>query len=156
MSMMMTMRGIPSIFYGTEILMRNKGAHGVIREDFKGGWKTDTVNKFTSEGRTAEENEAWNHLHTLASWRKNNTALDGNMMQFIPEQGVYVYFRYSASQKVMVVFNSNSTAKTITTTRFDEQLKGARELTNIFTRQTSTIELTLTIPGGETLIFEVK
>lgn len=156
MNMMMTMRGIPSIFYGTEILMRNKGAHGVIREDFKGGWKTDTVNKFTAEGRTAEENEAWNHLHTLATWRKNNTALEGKMMQFIPQNGVYVYFRYSDSQKVMVVYNSANESKTIRPDRFAEMLRGHQSLTDIFTQKRTPIGNELMVSAGEVFIFEVK
>lgn len=156
MNIMMTMRGIPSLFYGTEILMRNKGAHGAIREDFKGGWKEDSTDKFTSDGRTPEENEAWNHINMLAQWRKNNAALDGKMMQFIPEQGVYVYFRYSASQKVMVVFNSNKESQTIMLNRFSEMLNGHRSLFNIFNKQTIAIEQKLSVEAGEALVFEVR
>jgi neopullulanase len=155
MSILMTMRGIPSIFYGTEILMRNKGEHGAIREDFKGGWKTDSINKFMPEGRTAEENAAWNHIHSLATWRKNNTALTGKMMQFIPEQGIYVYFRYSETQKVMVVYNSNAETKALKLQRFAEMLGRHTTLQNIFTRNSVTIGETLTVPAGEAFIFEV-
>lgn len=156
MSIMFTTRGIPSIFYGTEILMRNKGEHGVIREDFRGGWTSDTVNKFTSTGRTAEENEAWNHLQTLAKWRKNNAAINGTLTQFIPENGVYVYFRINGKNKVMVAYNSNSVSKEIKTNRFTEVLNGHASLKNIFTQTTSTIQSTLSIPAGEVLVFEVE
>jgi neopullulanase len=156
MSILMTMRGIPSIFYGTEILMQNKGEHGSIREDFRGGWKGDTINKFTEQGRTARENEAWNHIHTLANWRQHSSALTGKMMQFIPEQGVYVYFRYSDSEKVMIVFNSQNVPKEIGMQRFNEQLKGHTQLKNIFDQKTIPISEKLNIPAGETLILEVN
>jgi glycosidase len=156
MSILMTTRGIPSVFYGTEILMRNKGAHGAIREDFKGGWQTDPVNKFTAQGRTAEENEAWNYFQTLATWRKTNSALTGKMMQFIPENGVYVYFRYDEKNTVMVIFNSNTENKTIKLNRFEERLTKHSSFTNIFTKQTTTIGENMMVNGGETLVLEVK
>ena len=39
----LTMRGTPQLYYGTEILMHNRGtdSHGVIRSDFPGGWSGD-------------------------------------------------------------------------------------------------------------------
>jgi glycosidase len=155
MNILMTMRGIPSIFYGTEILMQQKGEHGAIREDFKGGWKEDSVNKFSTEGRTALENEAWNHIQTLASWRKKNEALTGKMMQFIPEQGVYVYFRYTDNRKIMVVFNSSSQNKKIELGRFAEMLNGHHTLKEIFTGKLSDTDAALIIEAGAAMIYEV-
>jgi glycosidase len=156
MSIMMTIRGIPSVFYGTEILMRNKGEHGVIREDFKGGWKEDSINKFTKQGRTTDENESWNHLQFLAKWRKSTTAMSGKMKQFIPEKGVYVYFRYSDTQKIMVVYNSSNAVVSVSLDRFDEMLNGNQTLVNIFTQEKITIGHSLKAKAGETVIFEVK
>jgi glycosidase len=155
-TIMMTVRGIPSIFYGTEILMQQKGEHGAIREDFKGGWKEDALNKFIASGRTVQENEAWNHIQLLASWRKNNEALIGKMMQFIPENGVYVYFRYSANRKVMVVFNSSAQNKKIDLTRFAEMLKEHENITDVFTKEVFKISQSLEIEAGVASIFEVR
>lgn len=156
LGILLTMRGIPSLFYGTEVLMRKKGSHGLIREDMQGGWPGDAVNKFTNEGRTAEEKEAWNYIQTLAQWRKGNTALNGKMMQFIPEDGVYVYFRYSDTGRVMVVYNSNATQKEIKLSRFEEMLAGKYSYKNVVTGLSGTLEQTLIVPSGDLFILEMK
>jgi neopullulanase len=155
LGMLFTMRGIPSLFYGTEVLLRKKGPHGLIREDMKGGWKEDSVNVFTAKGRTAEENEAWNYIQTLALWRQQNTAVNGKMMQFIPQDGVFVYFRYSGSQKVMVVYNSNKERKELTLKRFDEMMNGAVSAKNVVTAITTPLQQSMEIPAGELLILEL-
>jgi glycosidase len=92
----MTMRGFPQIYYGSEILMTGDAVqHSNVRKDFPGGWPGDTRNAFTNEGRTEKENEAFNYVKTLATWRKNNPELmAGKMTQFIPENDTYVYFRF--------------------------------------------------------------
>lgn len=48
LAFMLTTRGIPQIYYGTEILMSgNKGnGDGALRRDFPGGWKGDEINAF--------------------------------------------------------------------------------------------------------------
>jgi neopullulanase len=157
MAIMLTTRGVPCLFYGTEILMRNKGEHGVIREDFKGGWPTDTVDKFTTKGRTPEEEEAFAYLQKLLQWRKNCKALNGKLVQFIPEQGVYVYFRYEGASKVMVVYNSNKTqSQIVQLNRFAEQLQGHATFTNIVSGNKMAIEKSIVIGKGEALILEVE
>jgi len=55
---LLTIRGIPQIYYGTEILMDNTGHHkvdGLIRSDFPGGWSEDAANAFTGKGLTPEQ-----------------------------------------------------------------------------------------------------
>ncbi len=62
-ALLFTMRGVPEIYYGTEILMKNySNPDGLVREDFKGGWAGDSVNKYTSAGRTEKENDAFNYV----------------------------------------------------------------------------------------------
>lgn len=156
LGILFTMRGIPSLFYGTELLMKQKGSHGLIREDMKGGWKQDTATKFLASGRTAEENEIWEYIKTLAQWRKQHTALSGRMMQFIPQEGVYVYFRYSDTEQVMVVFNSSKSVKEIKLNRFEERLNGKTSYKNVLTGTTHALPEIVTIPGGELYILEIK
>ena len=86
--MLLTTRGIPQIYYGTEILMKNfSDPDGKVREDFKGGWQEDKENKFTAAGRTIKENEAFNFVKTLANYRKNNPVLQtGSLMQYVPKK----------------------------------------------------------------------
>lgn len=124
----LTTRGIPQIYYGTEILMDGKEheGHGFIRKDFPGGWEGDAKSAFTKEGRTDEQNDAYNYVSNILNWRKNNEViLHGKVLHFLPEDGVYVLFRYTESKAVMLILNNNNDKeKEIDTLRFNEILKG--------------------------------
>ena len=135
MAFVLTTRGIPEIYYGSEILMtgnKEKG-DGAIRKDFPGGWPGDTANAFVAAGRTAAENDMYDYLHTLLNWRKGCSAVQtGTLTHFIPNDGVYVYFRHNESETVMVAMNnSNKDAKKIDSKRYSEFLskfKGGKEI----------------------------
>ena len=133
---LLTCRGIPQTYYGDEIAVAGTTtpSDGYVRLDFPGGWKNDTQNKFTKGGRNAKENEIWDHTATLANYRKHSSAITtGKMMQFVPEDGVYVYFRYDDKQTVMVVMNTAKENKTIALKRFEERTKGFSKMKNIIT-----------------------
>ncbi len=130
----MTMRGIPQIFYGTEILMTNPGGKndGVIRSDFPGGWSDDKVNVFTESGLNEKQTEAKEYVKKLANWRKNKSCLhNGKLLHFVPEDGVYAYFRYDDKEKVMVVINKNKKRKKIDIERFGEILTGGETVRDV-------------------------
>jgi len=139
---LLTTRGIPMLYYGTEILMTGfTDPDAKVRADFPGGWKSDTVNKFTQEGRSKSENEAYNYIQKLAQFRKNSKAItEGKLMQFVPENGVYVYFRYTDSETVMIVMNTSDKESSIDTKRFSERLGGATTAQNIITEETVTLK----------------
>jgi neopullulanase len=123
MTFLLTTRGVPQIYYGTEILMtgRDNRGHGAIRKDFPGGWPGDMRNAFTAEGRTKKENEAFNHIRTLLQWRKENEVIhSGKLKHFIPENNVYVYFRYNNDKTVMVILNNNEKSQHLENKRFLE------------------------------------
>ncbi|MGZ3812687.1 MAG: glycoside hydrolase family 13 protein [Mucilaginibacter sp.] len=156
MALLMTMRGVPQMYYGDEILMKNfSNPDGLVREDFPGGWLGDKENKFSATGRNVKENDAFNYVRTLANYRKNTTALQtGKMMQYIPENGVYVYFRYDNQKTVMVVYNSRDKEQTMGTERYAERINGALKARNVITD--SDVELAkLTIPAKATLVLEL-
>lgn len=117
-----TTRGIPMLYYGTEILMKNfDHPDGKVREDFPGGWSNDPVNKFGSSGRNAMEQEAFEYIRGLAKFRKETPALHrGKLTQFVPENGIYVYCRQHEDQRILVVMNTNNETRTITTERYRE------------------------------------
>lgn len=155
--LLLTLRGIPQMYYGTEILMKNyANPDGKVREDFPGGWAGDKANKFTSAGRNEKENEAFNFVKKLANYRKNNPVLQtGKMMQFVPEKGIYVYFRYNKDKTVMVVMNSNDQEETMETSRFAERIGTHQNLLNLITDQKSKIK-TIKLPAKTTYIFELQ
>lgn len=123
MAFLLTTRGIPQLYYGTEILLPGDDAkgHGDIRRDFPGGWPEDTKSAFTSKGRTKRQNEVWNYVSTILRWRKNASAIhSGKLTHFIPENGIYVYFRHNDRQTVMVILNNSNKAKELNTNRYKE------------------------------------
>jgi glycosidase len=128
LSFILTTRGIPQVYYGTEIVMegdKSKG-DGFLREDFPGGWAGDEKNVFTGANLTAEEKEALDFTTNLLNWRKNKDVIHtGNLNHYITDDGLYVYFRYNRKESVMVILNSNDTkSRTITKEKYIESLKG--------------------------------
>lgn len=160
MSLLLTLRGIPQLYYGTEILMKNySNPDGLVRSDFQGGWKGDKSNKFTKAGRTANENLAFDFMSKLANYRKGSEAITtGKMMQFVPEDGMYVYFRYTDDNKktVMVIVNSEDKAKELNTERFAERVLQSTTATNIITGEKINNIKTLNIPASTTLVLELN
>ncbi|MEZ5084522.1 MAG: glycoside hydrolase family 13 protein [Bacteroidales bacterium] len=140
MAALATLRGIPMIYYGTEILMEgeeHKG-HGYIRKDFPGGWPGDVQNSFTKEGRTDAQNKAFDYLQKLLNWRKKNPAiLHGKLKQFVPDDDIYVYFRYTKNACVMVIFNNSiNELKALDTAKYKECIGGYSCATNVVTNET--------------------
>jgi glycosidase len=140
LSWLLTCRGIPQIYYGDEIATTGTTSpnDGYVRLDFPGGWKNDVVDKFTIGGRTQTDQAIYQHLATLANFRKASSALTtGKMMQFVPEDGVYVYFRYDNKQTVMVVMNTSKKEKTIAFDKYAERTNGFTKYTDVISKAVS-------------------
>lgn len=159
MAFLLTTRGIPMIYYGTEYLMEgeeHKG-HGDIRKDFPGGWSSDSVNLFTREGRSSQQEEAFRFLQTILKWRSTNEAVTkGSLKHYIPQNGVYVYFREWEDKRVMVMLNNSKGSQAIETSRFTEGLKGARHGKNIITGNPFTFRNTILLEPRQALIIELE
>ncbi|WP_341200175.1 glycoside hydrolase family 13 protein [Croceibacter atlanticus] len=159
MTLVATTRGTPQIYYGSEIGMRgDKGkGDGAIRQDFPGGWTTDANNAFTKDGRT-EEQEAY-HLFskTLFNFRKETPALHtGELLHYLPENNVYVYFRSLEDQTVMVVLNNNPEEQTLDLSRFAEGIKNATTGKELFSQNTLNLDEPLTVKGKSPLVISLN
>jgi glycosidase len=127
LSWLMTCRGIPQIYYGDELATTGTTSpnDGYVRLDFPGGFPGDKVNKFEPAGRTGRDQEIWQHLQQLGNFRKRSSAIGGGrMMQYVPDDGLYTYFRYDAKQTVMVVMNTSKNDKNVEFGRYPERTKG--------------------------------
>jgi neopullulanase len=158
LAFLLTTRGIPQLFYGTEVLMRNPGTedHGIIRSDFPGGWPGDTRNAFTGEGLSGDERAMQAYLKQLLQWRRTAPAIrDGKLTQYVPMGGVYVYFRHDDAQKVMVILNNNDTGQTVATERFRENIGGATTGTDVITKQSQVLAGGITVPAHSATILEL-
>ncbi|MBB3698389.1 cyclomaltodextrinase N-terminal domain-containing protein [Flammeovirga yaeyamensis] len=153
---LLTTRGIPQIFYGTEILMAKGGDHGDLREDFPGGWAGDERDAFTKEGRTDDENEYFDYIRTILQWRKNSEAITGKLKHWVPFNEVYAYQRYTDNSSVFVVINNNLDEQTFDTARFEEALKGKTSGKDILTGKTISFDGKMTIPAKTAYIIELK
>lgn len=155
---LLTTRGIPEMYYGTEILLKGvSNPDGLVRGDFPGGWKEDAQNKFTAAGRTEKENEVFNWTRTLAQFRKNSSAIKtGKFMQYVPVDAVYTYFRYDKNQAVMIVMNTDAKEKTIDPTRFAESTKGFMTARNINTGVNNVLNASWKIPGKTIWVMELQ
>lgn len=126
---LLTIRGLPCLYYGTEIGITGAGGSfgEAGRKDFLGGWKEDKLNKFTSAGRQGMEEITYQLLRKLLHYRKSTPALQtGKTRHFIPEDGVYVYFRYDDAKRVMMLWNTTDKAQEHKLERYAEMLKGYR------------------------------
>jgi neopullulanase len=155
-----TIRGIPQILYGTEILMTNTGHHkvdGLIRSDFPGGWNHDRTNAFTGSGLTTQQKEMQNYLKQLLNWRKNNSVIaTGETLHFAPFDGIYVYFRYNKEKTVMVIMNKNATPRNIDLKRFAEILKSKTSAKNVISNERHLLNVPLGVDAKTALVFEVE
>ena len=154
---LLTCRGIPQLYYGTEILMKGfSNPDGWVRLDFKGGWAEDQENKFLNSGRNAQENEAFNYVKTIANFRKNSSAIKtGKMMQYVPVNGVYVYFRYDTKQTIMCIMNQNDGEMEIDGARFIERTNGFTKGKNIIDGTQLDISGKIKIPGKSLAVIEL-
>ncbi|WP_046245643.1 alpha-amylase family glycosyl hydrolase [Hymenobacter terrenus] len=155
---LLTTRGIPSMYYGTEILMKNfkDPTDAEVRKDFPGGWPGDKKDKFTPAGRNARENEAFNFVRTLATYRRDHKVLHtGKLMQYLPENGLYVYFRYDATSTIMVASNTGDKPATLPTTRFSERTTGFTKARNVLTGETLENISTVALPAKTAVVLEL-
>ncbi|NDF97977.1 MAG: alpha-amylase [Chitinophagia bacterium] len=156
---LLTLRGIPQLYYGTEVLMKNKKTttDALVREDFPGGFPGDDPGKnlFTSAGRNAQQQDMFTYVSRLGQFRKSSTALgSGKMMQFIPRDGLYTYFRYDNNQTVMVIANTGNKSVQPEWTRLQERTNGYSRLRNVITQEIVPMR-SLQVAPGESFVFEL-
>ena len=155
----LTTRGIPQIFYGSEILMTHTEGddHGHIRKDFPGGWAEDKVNGFTGRGLTSQELEIQNYFKKLLNWRKNCPVIhSGKLTHFVPENGIYVYFRHDDENKLMVVLNKNKKEQLLELARFREIIGKSVKGTDVVSGQEFLLNDRILLPPVTPLILELE
>ncbi len=157
MGMLMTMRGIPSLYYGTEVLMSETDGHGKIREDFSGGWPTDSLNKFMADGRSDIENEAFDFISDLAKLRQSSSALlNGRTTQYVPVDGLYVYFRWDEEEVYMMAVHTGKESKTSPRSKYDQFLEGLNSVENPMTGEKMRIPDEFTFEPKSFSIYRIK
>ena len=146
-ALLLTMKRIPQLYYGTEILMNGTKTEtdGNVRQDFPGGFPGDKVNKFTHEGRTKAENAMFDWTSRLLHWRQNNDVIiNGSQTQFIPQHGVYVLARQHNGKTVLTILNGKKADNQVDVARYAEVIGSHTTATDVLTG--ATVDLTKNIP----------
>lgn len=158
-TVLLTSRGIPQIYYGTELLMygSKKISDGNIRLDFPGGFPGDSVDAFTAAGRTEVQNDAWNFLSRLLNWRRgqaNEVIAKGRLKHFMPQNGVYAYERRLGDRAVVVLMNGNDEPLDVTMERTVEVLPYGSTWTDALSGEAFTIPEAMTMSPRQILILQ--
>lgn len=159
MAFLLTSRGIPQLYYGTELLMNGskEGSDGFVRRDMPGGFPGDEVNAFSREGRTPIQNEAWDYLSKLLNWRRSEARevmASGSLKHFMPQNGLYVYRRKLGGKEVTVMMNGKDEPLTVTMERTLEILPYGTKLRNILDGSDVTISEEMTFAPREVMILQ--
>ncbi len=155
---LLTCRGIPQMYYGDEVLMKGvTNPDGWVRLDFPGGWNGDSANAFTGNNLSADQASVQSLIKTLANFRKNSTALKtGKLMQYIPVDGLYVYFRYDDNQTIMCVMNTSEKKQTIDFSKYAERTTGFSTAVDVIDKTSHSTSSSLNIAALESLVLELK
>ncbi len=154
---LLTLRGTPQLYYGTEVLMKNfSNPDGKVRADFPGGWAGDKTNYFAA--RSGPAGAAFDYVSKLANYRKAHPVLSGGkLMQFIPQDGVYTYFRYNeGGECVMVIANNTKEEKTVDGTRFAERTGGFSSGVEVVSGAAVADLKTLRVPAHTAWVVELR
>lgn len=161
MTLLLTNRGIPQIYYGTEIMMtgdKSKGGDAMVRADFPGGWEGDSRNAFTAAGRTDAQNEAWTFVSKLLNWRQRSKAIaEGHMIHYTPDNQTkcYVYAQTNGTETVLVVINGSDKEQTLNMARFKEVTAGFTKGHDVTSGATIDITGTVSVPARGTYVLDL-
>ncbi|MCF8241352.1 MAG: cyclomaltodextrinase N-terminal domain-containing protein [Melioribacteraceae bacterium] len=136
LTILATSRGIPQIFYGTELGIESNEDHGTLRYPFPGGFPGDSLNAFTAEGRSDYQNEIFDYLKWLLHLRKDYPALaTGKMIHFPPHDGIYVYYKILGEQKFMIAINESDKIKSVDFSMKGKLMDDVSSITNMRTNE---------------------
>ena len=154
----MTNRGIPQLYYGTEVLA-DSPAHrddGAVRSDFPGGWQGDTINAISRSGLTPLQRDAQQYIKHLLHWRKTASAIhNGKLMHYRPEHNCYVYFRYNEDQTIMIAINKGE-KRVLNLERFNEMIEPFNMAKNVLSGAQVNLESTLHLDAKSVSVFDLK
>ena len=155
----LTLRGIPELYYGDEIGMLG-GGDPDNRRDFPGGWVEDEHNAFTREGRTPEQQQIFDTVHTLLRLRQEHDSLRGGKLWHLAcDDSSYVFLRESDEEKLVIAFHNGTSAKTLTVSLQDTPAKAAAGITTLFGEAQADLagqQLKLVLPPKSLTIFALQ
>lgn len=156
LAFLLTTRGIPQLYYGTEILMAadKKDGDGNLRKDFPGGWAGDSQNAFIRSGRDDKQNQAFDYTQKLLKWRKGNEVIaKGSFMHYTPLDGVYVYERRLGDKSVVVMMNGSDEDKNVELAKYYEVMTKS-SAKDVISDKAFDLSSSINLPARDVYIFE--
>lgn len=110
---MLTVRGIPQLYSGEEIVMEGRDDPD-NRRDFPGGFPGDERNAFLATERTKDQQRMWQWTHDWIELRRDHAAIRrGQLIDLFNDDDAYAYARVDQSERVVVVLNRSGDEKRI-------------------------------------------
>ncbi len=159
MTLISTVRGIPQLYYGSEVGMRgdkNKGGDADIRRDFPGGWKSDKTNAFNPSSQTPEQKEFYDFTRVAELEKRKRSYSYRKNQNFVPQNNVFVYFKYNEKESVMVILNNNDAEQTIDVKHFAESLNGFSKGKDIISGKEFSVKDNFKIPAKSSMVIELN
>jgi len=156
-TLLLTTHRIPQLYYGTELMMNGKKekSDGEVRKDFIGGWSEDSRSWFNTADRTPQEAKCYNFFRTILHWRQGNEVISrGKMVQWIPENGIYVYARMFKGKTVLVLLNGTSEKRVLPIKTYQEVIKGHTSASDVSTGKIYDLSENIEMNERESLILE--
>ena len=158
-SLLLTLRGIPQIYYGDEIAMPG-GNDPDNRHDFPGGFPGDGQNAFTAKGRTAEQQDMFAYVQSLLTLRKEHPALRTGKQVHIGWDGTYYAFvRELPEEKLLVVYNNAVSPRALEIPIDGTPLESAKKFESIFGNSSAALtdgKVQVSVPAQSIAIFGVR
>jgi neopullulanase len=155
-ALVLTLRGIPELYYGDEIGMSG-GGDPDNRHDFPGGWPGDTQNAFTQAGRTAEQQRILQATQKLLTLRREHAALrTGKLFHLFSDDGAYVFLRQTDDERILVVFNNSSARRELLIPQSNTPISHALRTSLLYgdaMAKTNGSELRISTPAQSVSIF---
>ena len=175
MVMMATMRGIPQIFAGDELMFvsttpHNIGDHPGLRVDFPGGWEGDEIDLFKDEGRKAQTHntdglkvekgqaaDLFDYVSRLFQWRKTADVIhNGKTVHFMTRDNTYAYFRYNEDSAVFVYINNNLDPVNVPWSYYSEITEGLKDGKDVLTGEPFEVSDATVVAPKTALVVEYK
>ncbi len=158
LTLLATLRGIPQIYYGTEIMLSTvdgKLGHGEERIDMPGGWNGDSKNVFENIGLSKEEESLFNYAKKLFNWRRDKSVIHyGGMTHYWPMDNLYVYFRYLDTKLVMILINNNNVSLKVNWKRYEESIGAKKTGRDIISGISINVDNEIDIAAQNSMIIE--
>ena len=155
-ALVLTLRGIPQLYYGDEIAMAG-GGDPDNRRDFPGGWPGDKQNAFSREGRTPEQQKIFSAVQNLLQLRRQHAALrTGKLFHVFSDNESYAFVRQTDDEQLMVVFNNAAKPRTLTIPQPHTPLADTLRVTSLYGSGSAELngkEITIKAPAQSVSIF---